>query len=431
MGGQNNGRQSITMDDWMRDVEKRTMHEERRPQIRTASDLLGPGIAPRTVQLLDWNDEITLFNGFYFSAPGALHSPDPAKWWMGYSLAEESGTGYQKVYEYRGQTDDTKMASWVRRFITLAGQLRSFGPWIDATASGGGGGGGGGTSEPHRVGTSVTTTVPPTNATSGYADSGLALSFVANGTKTYRVTCVHNLRGTTAGMRMIVVVQDGTTDVYVSVMQQDATISTRTTRQFSFDFIPSAGVHNLKAVFAVSGGTAGTITFDAGPTYPASLVVDDINPGVTGGTSTVDAVHSKAGPTAALNFLTGVTTAIPLSNTFGGFSDPAGLLDAANNRFVVNRPGWWRAHLGLSVASSTAGIRAPVILAGPSATPAQAALKQVPPNTTGSSWVDTLTGSMRLNAGDVISATFLQNSGATLACNIGIASYLEVLWEGP
>jgi len=80
MGGQSSGRQLIDTDDWMRRIEKRLMHEERRPQIRTASDLMGPGLGPKAVQLFDWNDDITLFNGFFWSEPGpAQHSPANTK----------------------------------------------------------------------------------------------------------------------------------------------------------------------------------------------------------------------------------------------------------------------------------------------------------------------------------------------------------------
>ena len=35
---------SNTMSDWMRDIEKRLMHEERRPTARPTSETVGPGI---------------------------------------------------------------------------------------------------------------------------------------------------------------------------------------------------------------------------------------------------------------------------------------------------------------------------------------------------------------------------------------------------
>lgn len=142
MGGQSSGRQTITTDDWMRRIEKRLMHEERRPQIRTASDLMGPGLGPKAVQLFDWNDDITLFNGFFWSEPGpAQHSPDNTKHWMGYNVVNLNGNGYQRVYEYRDATDTSTVATWVRRFRTPPGLSRVFEAWVQATGSGGGGGG--------------------------------------------------------------------------------------------------------------------------------------------------------------------------------------------------------------------------------------------------------------------------------------------------
>ena len=49
MGGANSWRTAQDMPDWMREVEKRVLHEERRPNIRTASDLMGPGLSPYSV----------------------------------------------------------------------------------------------------------------------------------------------------------------------------------------------------------------------------------------------------------------------------------------------------------------------------------------------------------------------------------------------
>jgi hypothetical protein len=126
----------------MRDMEKRTMHEERRPSIRTAADLMGPGLGPQSVQVLDWNDDITTFNGFFYSEPQAANSPDGTRYWMGYTDANADGYGYQRVYEYRNPSDPTKVASYARIFATVPGSSRTFGSWIDVSATAGGGGGG-------------------------------------------------------------------------------------------------------------------------------------------------------------------------------------------------------------------------------------------------------------------------------------------------
>ena len=132
MGGQNNWRTGITGEDWMRGMEKRVLHEERRPQIRTASDILGPGIAPYCIRIEDWNAPETLFNGFWYSEPGAFNAPKSDRYWIGYSLAIEGGWGIERVTEYFGDTTDVAWPRqvWVRKFWTdTPDALRQWSAW--------------------------------------------------------------------------------------------------------------------------------------------------------------------------------------------------------------------------------------------------------------------------------------------------------------
>lgn len=132
MGGQNGWRQIVTGEDWMRNMEKRVLHEERRPQIRTAADLLGPGVAPWSVLITDWNQAETVFNGFFHSEPGAANTPRDGGYWMGTSQATTEGFGVQRVTEYRGnQTEvDWPAHTWVRRFYTsIDGSVRGYSTW--------------------------------------------------------------------------------------------------------------------------------------------------------------------------------------------------------------------------------------------------------------------------------------------------------------
>lgn len=112
--------------DWMRQHEKRAMHEARRPKVTHAADLMGPGLAPYAVEVKDWNAEETEFNGFFFSAPNALHSPDATMWWMGTSIAQVEGFGLQQVWDYRATTVPVVMK--VRRFSVVSG-VRVFSVW--------------------------------------------------------------------------------------------------------------------------------------------------------------------------------------------------------------------------------------------------------------------------------------------------------------
>lgn len=122
MGGANDWRTAITAEDYMRGMEKRVLHEERRPQIRVASDILGPGIAPYCIRLEDWSAEETYFNGFWYSEPGAFNSPNNTKYWIGYSLTTEAGFGIERVSEYYGNTTDVAWPRpvYVRKFSTAA-----------------------------------------------------------------------------------------------------------------------------------------------------------------------------------------------------------------------------------------------------------------------------------------------------------------------
>lgn len=133
MGGPNNGPVPHTMGDWMRRHEKRTLHEERRPRITKASDIMGPGVGPRAVEITDWSGEETEFNGFFLTRPGALHTPDSTKWWIGVSLSQDGQYGIQQAFDYRNAATP---AVWMRTFA-LVGDTRLFGSW---TQQGGGGG---------------------------------------------------------------------------------------------------------------------------------------------------------------------------------------------------------------------------------------------------------------------------------------------------
>lgn len=130
------GRARVTFDDQLREYERRHYNQERRPAISSAADLLGPGIAPQSVELTDWNDESIGFNGFYFSRPGAGNSPDTARSWMGVSITDPDGTGYQQVTEYDDLAFGANLypawpgTSYTRAFNTAGGTTRLFSSWV-------------------------------------------------------------------------------------------------------------------------------------------------------------------------------------------------------------------------------------------------------------------------------------------------------------
>jgi len=101
------------------------------PSIRTASDLMGPGLGPRSVWINDWNAAETAFNGFFHSDPNALNSPRVDGYWMGTSQATSEGFGLQTVTEYRGGTTDISWpgGTYIRKFFTPPGGQRQFSAW--------------------------------------------------------------------------------------------------------------------------------------------------------------------------------------------------------------------------------------------------------------------------------------------------------------
>lgn len=131
MGVSNNWPQAITFADYLRTQEKKVMHEERRPRINTAADLLGPGLGPRAVYLQDWNADEATFNGiFYSEAGGVINSPDDTAHWIGLSLGENNGYGIQQVWEHRTTPPTLPIRSFRRRFYDPGGGgSRSYTPW--------------------------------------------------------------------------------------------------------------------------------------------------------------------------------------------------------------------------------------------------------------------------------------------------------------
>lgn len=112
---------------WFRQQEKRTLREERRPRVTAASDILGPGFAPRAVQVNDWNAEEATFNGFFYSEAGAIHTPG-AGVWIGLVIATPTGHGLQQVWSH-AVGGDTPPTRWTRSFHTHTGETTTYSAW--------------------------------------------------------------------------------------------------------------------------------------------------------------------------------------------------------------------------------------------------------------------------------------------------------------
>jgi hypothetical protein len=120
-----------TFEDTLRAQQRRLMHEERRPLVRNAADLMGPSLGPRAILVVDWNTDEAAFNGILYSSPGAQNSPDGAAYWMGWTAANDGGYGIQHLFEFRTTVPmNDPMREAIRRFYDPgSGALRAFSDW--------------------------------------------------------------------------------------------------------------------------------------------------------------------------------------------------------------------------------------------------------------------------------------------------------------
>lgn len=145
MAVNNSGRMPVDFSDWMRDMEKRLMREERRPSGRSVGEVLGPGFGPYAKIVMDWNSDGPVVNGFFYSnANQVVNSPGDATNWMGIVQANPFGAGLQRVWEYidTAAAPSPEPALFTRAFITNTDGTRTYTSW-SATGGGGSGGTGG------------------------------------------------------------------------------------------------------------------------------------------------------------------------------------------------------------------------------------------------------------------------------------------------
>lgn len=99
---------------WQGAIEKRLKTQERRPQIRTASDLMGPALGPYAVEVVDWNSDEAAFNAMIYSEPGAANTPGDG-WFIGWSTGNKGGDGLQWACTFMVNSN-WKPTLWVRQF---------------------------------------------------------------------------------------------------------------------------------------------------------------------------------------------------------------------------------------------------------------------------------------------------------------------------
>lgn len=135
-----NWRTPVTGEDYLLHERKRVDLEQRRPTIRTASDLVGPGIGAGAVRITDYDDLLATFNGYYSSLAGADSAPNETEQFVGYVISDAelggrqvftglvSGNTYTRVFT-RSPTDPETIGwgSWSGQRIapTITGYDRT------------------------------------------------------------------------------------------------------------------------------------------------------------------------------------------------------------------------------------------------------------------------------------------------------------------
>lgn len=95
---------------------------DRRPVIRKAADLVGPGIDANAVRITDFNDQLARYNGYFSAKPDAINGPTSAATievgWVGLVSSDAAlggvqvftdlatGARYQRVFR-RSEFDPT------------------------------------------------------------------------------------------------------------------------------------------------------------------------------------------------------------------------------------------------------------------------------------------------------------------------------------
>lgn len=94
--------------DYLLHQQKRVALEQRRPVIRKASDLVGPGIAAGAIPLDDLNGVLGTFNGYYSAIEGTAHAPNDTEAFVGQTVSDPLLGGKQTFTGLESNTEYTR-----------------------------------------------------------------------------------------------------------------------------------------------------------------------------------------------------------------------------------------------------------------------------------------------------------------------------------
>lgn len=96
MSDQSNWRADVDAGTYFLHEKKQSQIANRRPTIRKASDLVGPGIQSTAVRLADFNDRLATYNGFFASEPGGSNAPNAEDSFVGLVVVDSLLGGWQQ-----------------------------------------------------------------------------------------------------------------------------------------------------------------------------------------------------------------------------------------------------------------------------------------------------------------------------------------------
>jgi len=117
-----NWRTEIDAGDYFAHQKKQMQVENRRPVIRRASDLVGPGIAATAVKITDFDDQLATYNGYYSAVEGTTNAPTATEPFVGTVVMDadlggmqafvglETATEYIRVF--RRNPSDPSSITW-------------------------------------------------------------------------------------------------------------------------------------------------------------------------------------------------------------------------------------------------------------------------------------------------------------------------------
>lgn len=126
MANEQDWRIPTNAEDYFQQQKKQLNVADRRPVIRRASDLVGPGIAPTAVRVTDMNDILATYNGFFSCAEGAANAPTADDDYVGWVSGDAELGGVQHM---TGLTSEDRYQRVFRR-NPLDAETIYWGSWV-------------------------------------------------------------------------------------------------------------------------------------------------------------------------------------------------------------------------------------------------------------------------------------------------------------